>query len=147
MIGKRYECTVCPDYNLCQSCKYKETHSEHNFMIDLWLPCMSTLDSSSPGPKECWCTTGILNFIRNIQRPIPFQEAKQLRTSKFRPFWKIFADTLCRCSVWSDMNQSESVYSCDFICPEHVFLPKDKSKLHLYTILMCWRMWTATLNQ
>lgn len=27
--GKRYKCTVCPDYDLCNRCKSAEMHSEH----------------------------------------------------------------------------------------------------------------------
>jgi hypothetical protein len=29
--GKRFKCGVCPDYDLCQTCKDKGVHSEHEF--------------------------------------------------------------------------------------------------------------------
>ncbi|CAF0765214.1 unnamed protein product [Brachionus calyciflorus] len=30
--GTRYTCTVCPDFDLCSSCKNKGTHKEHDFI-------------------------------------------------------------------------------------------------------------------
>ncbi|CAF5100661.1 unnamed protein product, partial [Rotaria sp. Silwood1] len=37
VIGNRYKCTECPDYDLCQTCSDKNLHSEHN-MIKLTRP-------------------------------------------------------------------------------------------------------------
>lgn len=34
VIGRRYKCTVCPDFDLCQSCESKEIRSKHNLIHD-----------------------------------------------------------------------------------------------------------------
>lgn len=31
--GNRYTCTVCPDYDLCSTCKEKSIHQEHEFIV------------------------------------------------------------------------------------------------------------------
>ncbi|CAF3964329.1 unnamed protein product [Rotaria sp. Silwood2] len=37
VVGNRYKCTECPDYDLCQACSDKNLHPEHN-MIKLTRP-------------------------------------------------------------------------------------------------------------
>jgi len=37
VVGNRYKCVECPDYDLCQTCSDKKIHSEHN-MIKITRP-------------------------------------------------------------------------------------------------------------
>jgi sequestosome 1 len=37
IVGNRYKCTVCPDYDLCQACSDKKVHPDHN-MIKIVRP-------------------------------------------------------------------------------------------------------------
>jgi len=37
IVGNRYKCTVCPDYDLCQGCSDKKVHPDHN-MIKIARP-------------------------------------------------------------------------------------------------------------
>ena len=32
IIGYRYKCSVCPDYNLCEECEEKNVNHPHNFI-------------------------------------------------------------------------------------------------------------------
>jgi sequestosome 1 len=40
IIGNRYKCKICPDYDLCSECKNKNTHVEHEF-------------TEMPFPRKC----------------------------------------------------------------------------------------------
>ncbi|KAM9373457.1 sequestosome-1 isoform 2-T2 [Phaethornis superciliosus] len=33
VVGTRFKCTVCPDYDLCSTCEGKGTHKEHNMVM------------------------------------------------------------------------------------------------------------------
>ncbi|KAM9062773.1 sequestosome-1 isoform 4-T4 [Sarcophilus harrisii] len=33
VVGNRFKCTICPDYDLCSSCESKGLHKEHNMVI------------------------------------------------------------------------------------------------------------------
>ncbi|XP_068018586.1 sequestosome-1 isoform X2 [Melanerpes formicivorus] len=33
VVGARFKCTVCPDYDLCSSCEGKGIHKEHNMVV------------------------------------------------------------------------------------------------------------------
>lgn len=33
VVGTRYKCSVCPDYDLCSSCEGKGLHREHSKLI------------------------------------------------------------------------------------------------------------------
>ncbi|NWI14687.1 SQSTM protein, partial [Crypturellus soui] len=33
MVGARFKCTVCPDYDLCSTCENKGIHKEHNMVM------------------------------------------------------------------------------------------------------------------
>ncbi|XP_076147941.1 sequestosome-1 [Alosa pseudoharengus] len=38
VVGTRYKCTVCPDYDLCTTCQTKGLHREHPLLPMNWLP-------------------------------------------------------------------------------------------------------------
>lgn len=44
LIGTRYKCTVCPNYDLCPSCSSKGTHSHHTFRV---MPNQTNCNSES----------------------------------------------------------------------------------------------------
>jgi len=48
VVGNRYKCMECPDYDLCQSCADKNLHSEHN-MFKLTRPFQHTFG----GHRRC----------------------------------------------------------------------------------------------
>ncbi|XP_075066123.1 sequestosome-1 isoform X2 [Mixophyes fleayi] len=50
VVGNRYKCLICPDYDLCSTCEGKGIHQEHN-MIMFPTPIVS---SHSPFPRGCW---------------------------------------------------------------------------------------------
>lgn len=33
VVGTRYKCSVCPDYDLCAACEGKGLHREHNKLV------------------------------------------------------------------------------------------------------------------
>uniref|UniRef100_G1KYX2 Sequestosome 1 n=1 Tax=Anolis carolinensis TaxID=28377 RepID=G1KYX2_ANOCA len=33
VVGARFKCTICPDYDLCSTCEGKGTHKEHNMIM------------------------------------------------------------------------------------------------------------------
>lgn len=33
VVGARFKCTVCPDYDLCSTCEGKGLHKEHNMVM------------------------------------------------------------------------------------------------------------------
>ncbi|XP_047440598.1 sequestosome-1 [Mugil cephalus] len=37
VVGTRFKCSVCPDYDLCSSCQAKGTHTEHA-LLPIWHP-------------------------------------------------------------------------------------------------------------
>ncbi|KAM9376614.1 LOW QUALITY PROTEIN: sequestosome-1 [Pholidichthys leucotaenia] len=37
VIGTRFKCSVCPDYDLCSACQAKGTHTEH-VLLPMWHP-------------------------------------------------------------------------------------------------------------
>lgn len=32
MVGNRFKCAICPDYDLCETCEKKGLHQEHDMM-------------------------------------------------------------------------------------------------------------------
>lgn len=50
VVGTRYKCSVCPDYDLCASCERKGMHREHS---KLALPNPVGLLSEVTG-LPCW---------------------------------------------------------------------------------------------
>lgn len=32
IVGSRYKCSICPDFDLCESCEEKGIHSHHSFL-------------------------------------------------------------------------------------------------------------------
>lgn len=37
VVGTRFKCSVCPDYDLCSSCQARGTHTEHA-LLPIWHP-------------------------------------------------------------------------------------------------------------
>jgi len=41
IIGARYKCAICEDYDLCESCEAQNVHEHHPFLkieLLIWLP-------------------------------------------------------------------------------------------------------------
>ncbi|XP_018409942.1 PREDICTED: sequestosome-1 isoform X2 [Nanorana parkeri] len=49
VVGNRYKCLICPDYDLCNTCEGKGVHKEHN-MIMFPTPIVS----NNPFPRGRW---------------------------------------------------------------------------------------------
>ncbi|XP_029439207.1 sequestosome-1 [Rhinatrema bivittatum] len=48
VVGNRFKCTICPDYDLCSSCEAKGIHKEHN-MINFQSPLVHPMEWLSRG--------------------------------------------------------------------------------------------------
>lgn len=65
IIGNRYKCSVCPDYDLCEECKQKNIHNEHSM-------------NKITKPRQCPYQRGQKwqrgpNFGRRCNRSNPFE--------------------------------------------------------------------------
>ncbi|XP_048345799.1 sequestosome-1 [Sphaerodactylus townsendi] len=60
VVGTRFKCTVCPDYDLCSTCEGKGTHKEHN-MIMFQSPLLNPLE---------WLPRG--RWLRKMRHGGPF---------------------------------------------------------------------------
>ncbi|XP_063784604.1 sequestosome-1 [Pseudophryne corroboree] len=45
VVGNRYKCLTCPDYDLCSACEGKGIHQEHNMIM---------FPTPIPYPRGCW---------------------------------------------------------------------------------------------
>lgn len=52
VVGARFKCTVCPDYDLCSTCEGKGIHKEHN-MVMFQSPLLNPLEVSRA--EKCSC--------------------------------------------------------------------------------------------
>ncbi len=50
--GKRYKCSTCPDYDLCNPCERKGIHLEHDMMLMRTPRVSGILMFDSPPPKK-----------------------------------------------------------------------------------------------
>ncbi|KAL8212053.1 UNVERIFIED_CONTAM: hypothetical protein K2H54_035864 [Gekko kuhli] len=60
VVGARFKCTVCPDYDLCSTCEGKGIHKEHN-MIMFQSPFLNPLE---------WFPRG--RWFRKMRHGVPF---------------------------------------------------------------------------
>ncbi|PKU33236.1 sequestosome-1 isoform x1 [Limosa lapponica baueri] len=51
VVGARFKCTVCPDYDLCSTCEGKGIHKEHN-MVMFQSPLLNPFEVSGGGKKN-----------------------------------------------------------------------------------------------
>lgn len=76
--GNRYNCTVCPDYDLCSTCKDKEIHKEHDFIV---------FDK----PVRNKCPYGRQRrFFGNFNKNFSKQQDPSNQTNSQNPFSNIF---------------------------------------------------------
>ncbi|XP_062443446.1 sequestosome-1 isoform X1 [Rhea pennata] len=59
VVGARFKCTVCPDYDLCSTCESKGTHKEHN-MVMFQSPLLNPFE---------WLPRG--RWLRKMRHGIP----------------------------------------------------------------------------
>ncbi|XP_054831900.1 sequestosome-1 isoform X2 [Eublepharis macularius] len=59
VVGARFKCTVCPDYDLCSTCEGKGIHKEHN-MIMFQSPLLNPLE---------WLPRG--RWLRKMRHGVP----------------------------------------------------------------------------
>nr|XP_019961449.1 PREDICTED: sequestosome-1 isoform X2 [Paralichthys olivaceus] len=55
VVGTRFKCSVCPNYDLCSTCQAKGTHTEHA-LLPIWHPL------------QHWLPRGMLNKCHNMKR-------------------------------------------------------------------------------
>lgn len=49
VVGTRFKCSVCPDYDLCSACQAKGTHTEH-VLLPIWHPMQVRHHRKKPRP-------------------------------------------------------------------------------------------------
>ncbi|XP_062250237.1 sequestosome-1 isoform X2 [Platichthys flesus] len=54
VMGTRFKCSVCPNYDLCSTCQAKGTHTEHA-LLPIWHPLQ-------------WFPRGMFNKLHNMKR-------------------------------------------------------------------------------
>ncbi|KAI9521918.1 hypothetical protein NQZ68_042242, partial [Dissostichus eleginoides] len=85
VVGTRFKCSVCPNYDLCSACQARGTHTEHQ-LLPIWHPmqwfprgkwmkrmrhCMwNQNQNQQPGPSRPDCSTPSaqdnVDFLKNI---------------------------------------------------------------------------------
>lgn len=61
MVGTRFKCTVCPNYDLCSACQAKGTHTEHA-LLPIWNPMQ----------VRCIMGNSLLSWFVDLLREISF---------------------------------------------------------------------------
>ena len=90
MVGNRYKCEECDDYNLCEPCKNKDVHSHHKFRL---VPALEAFPHASfPGfalsvdEKQKSSGNGSMQFEQRVQLLVGYQSRSislgQLSTSE-----------------------------------------------------------------
>lgn len=61
VVGTRFKCTVCPNYDLCSACQAKGTHTEHA-LLPIWNPMQ----------VRCIMGNSLLSWFVDLLREISF---------------------------------------------------------------------------
>ncbi|XP_064885872.1 sequestosome-1 isoform X5 [Columba livia] len=67
VVGTRFKCTVCPDYDLCSTCEGKGIHKEHN-MVMFQSPLLNPFESRGHYPLQ-WLPRG--RWLRKMRHGVP----------------------------------------------------------------------------
>ncbi|XP_065500380.1 sequestosome-1 isoform X3 [Caloenas nicobarica] len=67
VVGARFKCTVCPDYDLCSTCEGKGIHKEHN-MVMFQSPLLNPFESHGHHPLQ-WLPRG--RWLRKMRHGVP----------------------------------------------------------------------------
>lgn len=57
VVGTRFKCSVCPDYDLCSTCQAQGKHTEHP-LLPIWLPLQVRVSTAGLQPYGvCVCVS------------------------------------------------------------------------------------------
>lgn len=60
MVGTRFKCSVCPNYDLCSACQARGRHTEHA-LLPIWHPLQQVRCIGGAGPS-----VGLESVLENI---------------------------------------------------------------------------------